>query len=68
MSQAARAEELRALIREASHRYYVLDDPSVDDAVYDDWVRELEVSADCSRTLAAATKVQGSTESVRRQS
>ena len=40
--KAARAEELRDLIREASHRYYVLDDPSVDDAVYDDWVRELE--------------------------
>ena len=42
MSDAARAEELRALIRDASHRYYVLDDPSVDDAVYDEWVRELE--------------------------
>ena len=37
-----RAEELRGLIREASHRYYVLDDPSVDDAVYDAWVSELE--------------------------
>jgi DNA ligase (NAD+) len=39
---AARAEELRGLIREASHRYYVLDDPPVDDAVYDAWVSELE--------------------------
>ncbi len=38
----ARAEELRALIRDASHRYYVMDDPTVDDAVYDGWVRELE--------------------------
>lgn len=38
----ARAEELRDLIRDASHRYYVLDDPSVDDAVYDEWVRALE--------------------------
>ena len=38
----ARAEELRELIREAAHRYYVLDDPSVDDAVYDAWVEELE--------------------------
>ena len=37
-----RAEELRGLIREASHRYYVLDDPTVDDAVYDAWVSELE--------------------------
>lgn len=42
MSDGARAEELRAHIRDASHRYYVLDDPSVDDAVYDEWVRELE--------------------------
>ena len=39
---AARAAELRDLLREANHRYYVLDDPSVDDAVYDDWMRELE--------------------------
>ena len=37
-----RAEDLRGLIREASHRYYVLDDPTVDDAVYDAWVSELE--------------------------
>ncbi|MBM3634653.1 MAG: NAD-dependent DNA ligase LigA [Actinobacteria bacterium] len=37
-----RVSELRDLIRDAAHRYYVLDDPSVDDAVYDDWVRELE--------------------------
>ncbi len=45
MSAAAakdRAEELRHLIREAAHRYYVLDDPAVDDAVYDGWVAELE--------------------------
>jgi DNA ligase (NAD+) len=39
---AARAAELRELLREANHRYYVLDDPSVDDAVYDGWMRELE--------------------------
>ncbi len=39
---AARADELRGRIREAAHRYYVLDDPTVDDAVYDAWVRELE--------------------------
>ncbi len=39
---SSRAEELRDLIREASHRYYVLDDPTVDDAEYDAWVRELE--------------------------
>jgi DNA ligase (NAD+) len=39
---AERVAELRGLIREANHRYHVLDDPSVDDSVYDDWVRELE--------------------------
>jgi len=37
-----RAEELRALIREASVAYYVNDRPTVDDVVYDDWVRELD--------------------------
>ena len=51
MSDGARAEELRALIRDASHRYYVLDDPSVDDAVYDDWVRELEAIEDAHPEL-----------------
>ena len=39
---AARAAELRELIDEANHAYYVLDQPTVDDAVYDDWMRELE--------------------------
>ena len=51
MSDGARAEELRTLIRDASHRYYVLDDPSVDDAVYDDWVRELEAIEDAHPEL-----------------
>jgi DNA ligase (NAD+) len=39
---AARAGDLRDLIREAAYRYYVQDDPTVDDAVYDAWVKELE--------------------------
>lgn len=39
---AARAAELRDLLDEANHAYYVLDQPTVDDAVYDDWMRELE--------------------------
>src|SRR3954470_2871054 len=39
---AARAEELRALLREASHRYYVSDAPTLSDAVYDRLFRELE--------------------------
>jgi len=36
-----RAEELRALLREASHRYYVLDAPTLSDAEYDRLFREL---------------------------
>src|SRR5438067_3637864 len=39
---AARAEELRELLREASHRYYVLDQPTLSDAEYDRLFRELE--------------------------
>ena len=42
MSAAERAAELRSLIEEAAHRYYVLDAPTVEDAVYDEWMRELE--------------------------
>lgn len=42
MNPADRVEELRQLIRRANHDYYVLDSPSVDDSVYDDWMRELE--------------------------
>ena len=39
---AVRAAELRDQIDDANHAYYVLDQPTVDDAVYDDWMRELE--------------------------
>ena len=38
---AARAAELRTQIDEANHRYYVLDDPTIEDAVYDRLLREL---------------------------
>jgi DNA ligase (NAD+) len=37
-----RAEELREQLREASHRYYVLDAPTLSDAEYDRLFRELE--------------------------
>ncbi len=37
----ARAEELRTELREHGHRYYVLDDPTVDDDVYDALLDEL---------------------------
>src|SRR5437867_9081173 len=39
---AARAEELRGQLRDASHRYYVLDAPTLSDAEYDRFFRELE--------------------------
>lgn len=39
----ARVAELRDLIRAASQAYHVRDAPEVDDAVYDAWVRELDV-------------------------
>ena len=37
-----RAAELREQLTEHNHRYYVLDDPSVSDAQYDQLFRELE--------------------------
>jgi DNA ligase (NAD+) len=39
---AVRADELRSQLREASHRYYVLDAPTLSDAEYDRLFRELE--------------------------
>ncbi|MBM3696542.1 MAG: hypothetical protein FJW79_11545, partial [Actinobacteria bacterium] len=38
---AARAAELRALLRHHDHRYHVLDAPEVSDARYDALKREL---------------------------
>lgn len=38
---ARRAAELRQAIRHHDYRYYVLDDPEIDDAAYDALVREL---------------------------
>ncbi len=37
----SRAEDLRAQIEDANHRYYVLDDPQITDAEYDAILREL---------------------------
>src|SRR6266853_678684 len=41
MTDAERAEELRQQLREANHRYYVLDAPTLSDAEYDRLFREL---------------------------
>lgn len=49
---AARVDELRRLIERANHEYHVLDAPSVDDAVYDDWMRELEALEEAHPELA----------------
>jgi DNA ligase (NAD+) len=38
---AARAAELRAAIDDANYRYHVLDDPTIEDQVYDRMLREL---------------------------
>ena len=38
----ARVRELRDLIDDANHRYYVLDAPAVEDRVYDQWMGELQ--------------------------
>lgn len=40
-SSEARAEELRRLLQRASHAYYVLDAPELEDTVYDRLYREL---------------------------
>lgn len=39
---ALRVAELRRLLDEHAHRYYVLDEPDVPDAVYDQWMVELQ--------------------------
>ncbi len=43
---AKRVDELRAQIRDAAYRYYVLSDPDVSDAEYDERVRELAALED----------------------
>jgi DNA ligase (NAD+) len=39
---AKRVDEIRVRIRDAAHRYYVLSDPDISDAEYDELMRELE--------------------------
>ncbi|GAB2520404.1 NAD-dependent DNA ligase LigA [Lysobacter humi (ex Lee et al. 2017)] len=52
---AARIEELRRLVEDANHRYYVLDDPSIPDAEYDRLLRELEALEAAHPELASET-------------
>jgi DNA ligase (NAD+) len=52
---AARVDELRRLIDQANHRYYVLDDPSIPDADYDRLMRELEALEAAHPELATET-------------
>jgi DNA ligase (NAD+) len=69
MSTPARdVEELRRKLEEANYRYYVLDDPDVSDAVYDQWMRELErietdhpelVTSDSPTQRVGAAPVEG---------
>jgi DNA ligase (NAD+) len=42
VSPEHRARELRALLQQASHEYYVLDRPALPDAAYDRAFRELQ--------------------------
>ncbi|MDR7192934.1 NAD-dependent DNA ligase LigA [Luteimonas terrae] len=58
-SPAERVAELRALIEDANHRYYVLDDPSIPDADYDALLRELaEVERDHPELICAESPTQ----------
>ena len=43
MTPKERIMELTALLNEANHRYYVLDDPTMPDFEYDRLLRELEI-------------------------
>jgi DNA ligase (NAD+) len=52
---ARRVEELRRLVHEANHRYYVLDDPAISDAEYDALMRELEALEAAHPELASET-------------
>ncbi|WP_043601679.1 NAD-dependent DNA ligase LigA [Solidesulfovibrio magneticus] len=49
---AARLRELRDLIHEYDYRYYVLDDPTVEDAAYDALYRELKALEEAHPELA----------------
>ena len=53
LAPAKRVEALRAQIRDADYKYYVLDAPDVSDAEYDAWMRELAELEAAHPALAA---------------
>lgn len=54
MEPKERIEELTALLKEANYRYYVLDDPKMQDFEYDQLLRELEDLENAHPELARA--------------
>ncbi len=51
MTVAARIEELRTLLNRMSYEYYVLDQPTIDDSIYDRLYRELQDLEDANPQL-----------------
>ena len=51
MDKRERVEELKNLLTEANYRYYVLDDPTMQDFEYDRLLRELEILENENITL-----------------
>ncbi len=73
---AERAVALRELLREANYDYHVRDAPTVDDAQYDEWMRELEaiesvhpdlLEADSPTQRVGATPAIGFAEVIHRE-
>jgi len=54
MDPALRAADLRALLHQHAHRYYVLDDPQIPDAEYDRLFQELQALEDAHPALRTA--------------
>ena len=54
MDPKQRIEELTALLKDANYRYYVLDDPQMQDFEYDRLLRELEELEMAHPDMAAA--------------
>ena len=68
MTPRKRAEELRAQLDDANHRYYILDDPAIADAEFDALLRELidlEAAYPQLRTPDSPTQRVGATPSER---